>query len=85
MRAKHIKRKKNIVEKIYRWDSYYPHDGQYSKGKVYCSCPCCSSKTNYSKGYWVYGCSKRKKKNWKHSDYVKLLKMDFDEKDSVDF
>lgn len=78
MRAKHIKRKKNIVKNIYRWDHYYPHDGQYSKGKIHCSCPMCNQKTRHRRGYYVWGCTKGKK-NWKHSDYIKVIKMDYDE------
>ncbi|AXF52642.1 MAG: hypothetical protein [Circular genetic element sp.] len=43
MREKHITRKKRIVDEIYK-DSYYPHDGYYSKGKIHCSCPLCREK-----------------------------------------
>ena len=45
MRAKTIKRKKEIVS---HWngfeDGYYEHDGMYSKGKIHCSCRMCRSK-----------------------------------------
>lgn len=47
MRAKHIRRKKAIVHNWKWWGenpSYYEHDGQYSKGKIHCSCPLCSAK-----------------------------------------
>lgn len=45
MRAKHIKRKMNIVSHWHGFeDGYYEHDGQYSKNKIHCSCPLCSSK-----------------------------------------
>lgn len=45
MRAKHIKRKKNIVSH-WRWfeNGYYPYDGMYSKNKVHCSCRMCRSR-----------------------------------------
>lgn len=56
MRAKHIKRKKNIVLHVSPWmqslnngNGWYPHDGQYSKGKIHCSCPLCSIKAYYGK------------------------------------
>ena len=28
---------------------FYPHFGQYRKGKIHCSCPMCASKTNASR------------------------------------
>ena len=47
MRAKHIKRKKNIVHN-WKWGGdnpqYYQHDGMYSKNKIHCSCALCSEK-----------------------------------------
>ena len=50
MRAKHIKRKKNIV---LHWNGfeagYYSDDGKYSKGKIHCSCSLCKSKAWYGK------------------------------------
>lgn len=81
MRAKHIARKKNIVKNVYRLSNYYSHDGQYSKNKIHCSCPMCTQKTNDDRGYYVWGCAKKGKKNWKHSDYIKILKMNYDEKE----
>lgn len=50
MRAKHIKRKKNIVSH-WKWfeNGYYPYDGMYSKGKIHCSCPLCKEKAYYGK------------------------------------
>ena len=45
MRAKHIKRKKNIVSHWHGFeDGYYEHDGMYSKNKIHCSCRMCRSK-----------------------------------------
>ena len=50
MRAKHIKRKKNIVSQWSCFENgYYPHDGMYSKGKIHCSCSLCKSKAYYGK------------------------------------
>lgn len=46
MRAKQIKRKKNICKNtlpMYEKYPYYKHDGQYSKGKIHCSCRMCRS------------------------------------------
>ena len=50
MRAKHIKRKKNIVSHQHWFENgYYPHDGMYSKNKIPCSCPLCKDKAYYGK------------------------------------
>lgn len=52
MRAKHIKRKKNIVSHWKWWAdnnyNYYPHDGMYSKNKIHCSCPLCKEKARHN-------------------------------------
>jgi hypothetical protein len=77
MRAKHIRRKKNILNN-YSWFREYPwyaHDGMYSKGKIHCSCPRCASKTNNKhrqRGNYALA------KNWKHSDLQKLQAMQAD-------
>lgn len=48
VRNKHIARKKRIVKTYGLFsDGYYKFDGQYSKGKIHCSCPLCT----YSKYY----------------------------------
>lgn len=39
----HIKKKKNLVHSFMGSD-WYKHDGQYSKGKIHCSCPLCTGK-----------------------------------------
>ena len=54
MRAKHIKRKKNIVShyaafRVFDGFTYYKHDGMFSKGKIHCSCPLCKEKAYYGK------------------------------------
>lgn len=43
MRAKHIRRKKKLIHKLNDY-WYYKYDGQYSKGKIHCSCPMCRGK-----------------------------------------
>ena len=43
-RKKAIKRKKNICTAVYDDHGWYKFDGQYSKGKVHCSCPMCRGK-----------------------------------------
>lgn len=44
VRNKAIARKKRIVKYVYCMNDsgWYPHDGQYSKGKIHCSCPLCA-------------------------------------------
>ena len=48
VRNKAIRRKKAICQHVY-WDGcdWYKHDGQYSNGKIHCSCRMCT----YSKFY----------------------------------
>ena len=77
MREKHIKRKKKLA---YWWHN--PFDGMYSKGKVHCSCPMCSSKTNLKKhgkyrslGNWSFSCGG---KCYTHQDAKRISAMDQD-------
>ncbi|MCR2051210.1 hypothetical protein NSB25_28800 [Acetatifactor muris] len=46
VRDKTILRKKRISKAVYGLD-WYKHDGQYSKGKIHCSCGLCK----YGKKY----------------------------------
>ncbi len=41
----HINKKKKLVHSLMGSD-WYEHDGQYSKGKIHCSCPICTGKKN---------------------------------------
>lgn len=80
-------RKKRIADQIYwtsrerGWD-YYDNLHQYSKNKIHCSCPLCSSKTK-NKG-------KRGKKNynpavnWKPSDRRRLDAVGYVEEEPQD-
>lgn len=72
-RIKHIKRKKNISEHCYGYD-WYQVDGAYSKGKIHCSCPLCSTKTNNKRRHGY-----NHSKNWKPSDLKKIEDMDYQE------
>lgn len=63
-------RKKNIAEHHYGW-AYYDNVHQYSKNKIHCSCPLCSSKTS------KYGNTP----NRKHSDEVRFCSMNEREED----
>ena len=67
MRKKHIKRKKKLS--AHYW--HYKFDGQYSKGKIHCSCEMCRNKTNNGGGLH-YGAAH----NRKHSDKVRIDAMD---------
>ena len=71
MRNKHIRRKKTIAEKIYRW-SYYKCDGRYDKGKVHCSCPMCTRKTNNKGKNRLKHGNYYPSKDWKHSDKIQI-------------
>lgn len=44
MRYTHIKRKM-ALDSSWSCGRWYKFNGQYSKGKIHCSCPMCSAKT----------------------------------------
>ena len=80
-------RKRNICLHEYGWE-YYDNLHQYSKNKIHCSCPICSSKTNdkvnkskgpvysYSKRLGRIPCTnERYDRNYKPSDKVKIDKL----------
>ena len=71
MRWKHIQRKKKIAEKLYG-HGYYKCDGKYDKGKVHCSCPMCSRKTNNKGKNRLKHGNYYPSKDWKQSDQIKL-------------
>lgn len=55
---------------------YYPHDGMYSKGKIYCSCGWCKEHTR-NKGKRRYGEKNYQPSiNYKHSDMIKIQKIE---------
>lgn len=74
------KRKRNLCRKFYGFE-YYDNLHEYSKNKIHCSCFMCRMKTNEHKMKWSSG--GRMKKNWKHSDVQKLVKMDKDMQDYI--
>ena len=70
-------RKRNITRACYcagglDWE-YYDNLHQYSKNKIHCSCPMCSSKTNNRGRLKWYGIGR---KNWKHSDLIKINRLE---------
>ena len=70
-------RKRNITRTCYcagglNWE-YYDNLHQYSKNKIHCSCPMCSSKTNNRGRLKWYGIGR---KNWKHSDLIKINRLE---------
>ena len=83
MRKKHIKRKKKIAEKLYG-SGYYKCDGKYDKGKVHCSCPMCSRKTNNKGKNRLKHGNYYPSKDWKHSDQQKIDSMDYKEAEVVE-
>ena len=42
---------------------YYPHFGQYRKGKIHCSCPLCRAKVKYE-GYGISDLRKFERLNY---------------------
>ena len=43
-RSRVILRKKRICRERYRFGDWYKFDGQYSKGKIHCSCVMCRAR-----------------------------------------
>lgn len=89
-----VERKKRIIRELNNY-WFYKHDGQLRKGKIHCSCPLCSAKTNTkinkSQGR-VDGSGRRLcrlavtnerygRKNYKVSDKKKIDKMRSDIQD----
>ena len=46
VRNRKIKRRKRRSQSVYGFD-WYPHDGQYSKGKIHCGCGLCKFGKKY--------------------------------------
>ena len=62
-----------------RWSPYYNNLHQYSKGKIHCSCPLCSSKTR-NKGHRRYNQGNYSPSmNYSIRDLRRILAMDFSE------
>ena len=76
MRAKHIRRKKRLACLNFGNGWGYKHDGMYSKGKIHCSCPMCSRKTNNKGKNRLKHGNYYPSKDWKHSDLQKIQKME---------
>lgn len=79
-------RKRRLARMMYRsWDGstweYYDNLHQYSKNKIHCSCPCCSSKTR-NKGKRKKG-NYQRALNYKPADLRRLLAMDAEELECV--
>ena len=74
IRNREITRKKKICKQLY-WigSNWYEHDGQYSKGKIHCSCPMCT----YNKTFDL-----PRLKDLKEKDFVKQALFDWYETSS---
>lgn len=77
-------RKRRLSEAIYykgKEHPYYDNLHQYSKNKIHCSCPDCSSKTR-NKGHRRYKAGNYMKHiNYKASELRRQVSMDQDEAD----
>jgi hypothetical protein len=77
-------RKRKLARIMYRYEGqansweYYDNLHQYSKNKIHCSCPCCSSKTR-NKGRRGRKGNYQRALNYKPADLRKLLAMDAEE------
>ena len=75
MRRKYINRRKRIARKLY--GKYFEIiDGEYDKGKVHCSCPMCSRKTNNKGKNRLKHGNYCPLKDWKYSDLKKNQSME---------
>ena len=78
MAYKKALRKQRIAREVYSWSNpeweYYDNLHQYSKNKVHCSCPDCSSKTRNKgrRGKSNYNRSI----NYKRPDLIQQISMD---------
>ena len=77
MNTKKARRKQKIAKEVHNI-SWYDNLHEYSKGKIHCSCPICSEKTNRVD---IFSTKHRRKKNYKHSEVRKITQMDYDEKE----
>lgn len=73
--AKKAIRKRKLARELYTYNSestweWYNNLHQYSKNKIHCSCPLCRAKTNDNG-----------RKNWKHSDLLKIESLEEKEKE----
>ena len=82
-------RKRRIAREVYHtWSNsfgdeweYYNNLHQYSKNKIHCSCPACSTKTR-NKGHRRYRAGNYTKHiNYKASELRRQVSMDWDEAD----
>ena len=75
-------RKRRITKDVYCMEKdhpYYDNLHQYSKNKIHCSCPNCSSKTR-NKGHRRYRSGNYMKHiNYKASELRRQVSMDWDE------
>ena len=74
-REQHIARKKRIVHHYAYIGEWYNGDGKYDKGKIHCSCGMCMAKTRNKGRRHVPG-NYAPSINYKHSDAIKVLRMD---------
>lgn len=72
-------RKRQLAKEIYfegNIKPYYNNLHQYSKNKIHCSCPICTSKTK-RKDYYMHG-GRWNGYNWKHSDLIKQMRLNYE-------
>lgn len=54
---------------------WYSHLHQYSKNKIHCSCPMCSSKAKKHRPAFGEEKGRHRGRNWSHSDVRKIIAM----------
>lgn len=80
----HIKKKKNLIHSLMGSD-WYKHDGQYSKGKIHCSCPLCTGKRKGKRRNNDFSPSDRKKiDSMKQKAYINYFDDYYDSVDEND-
>lgn len=73
-------KKRKIVLEVYRENDWYNNLHQYSKNKVFCSCPLCAVKTNNRGKRGAFWASSE---NWKISDRRKLDELEYQEDEEL--
>ena len=72
-------RKRRLAREIYRWNpewEYYDNLHQFSKNKIHCSCPMCSTKTRNKGKRRAKASNYCRSLNYRRADLLRLIAMD---------
>jgi transposase-like protein len=73
-------RKRRLAREIYHWSpgewEYYDNLHQFSKNKIHCSCPMCSTKTRNKGKRRAKASNYCRSLNYRRADLLRLIAMD---------